>query len=72
MSKFLLDNSSFSAPSAPDNYCTVPKICSRLLESKIVVPNAKSCSKVAEHNRERFKGNPPVHIISHFNLITFI
>ena len=73
LSKFLLDNSSFSAPPPPpDNYCTVPKICSRLLESKKVAPNAKSCSKVAEHNRERPKGNPPVHIISHFNLITFI
>ena len=24
LSKFLLDNSSFSAPPPPDNYCTVP------------------------------------------------
>ena len=29
------------------------KICSRLLEPQKVAPNAKSCSKVAEHNRER-------------------
>ena len=28
------------------------KICSRLLEPQKVAPNAKSCSKVAEHNRE--------------------
>ena len=25
LSKFLLDNSSFSVPPPPDNYCTVPK-----------------------------------------------
>ena len=29
------------------------KICSRLLEPQKFAPNAKSCSKVAEHNRER-------------------
>ena len=29
------------------------KICSRLLEPQKVAPNAKSCSRVAEHNRER-------------------
>ena len=29
------------------------KICPRLLEPQKVVPNTKSCSKVAEHNRER-------------------
>ena len=29
------------------------KICSRLLELQKIAPNAKSCSKVAEHNRER-------------------
>ena len=29
------------------------KIFSRLLEPQKVAPNAKSCSKVAEHNRER-------------------
>ena len=29
------------------------KICSRLLELQKIVPNAKSCSKVAEHNRGR-------------------
>ena len=26
LSKFLLDNSSFSAPPPPDNYCTVPYV----------------------------------------------
>ena len=29
------------------------KICPRLLEPQKVVPNTKSCSKVAEHNQER-------------------
>ena len=29
------------------------KICPRLLEPQKVVPNTKSCSKVAEHNKER-------------------
>ena len=29
------------------------KICSRLREPQKVALNAKSCSKVAEHNRER-------------------
>ena len=29
------------------------KFCSRLLEPQKVGPNAKSCSKVAEHNQER-------------------
>ena len=29
------------------------KICLRLLELQKVVPNTKSCSKVAEHNQER-------------------
>ena len=29
------------------------KICSRLLEPQKVGPNAKRCSKVAEHNQER-------------------
>ena len=29
------------------------KICSGLLEPQKVAPNAKSCSKVAEHNRDR-------------------
>ena len=30
LSTFLLDNSSFSAPPTPDNYCTVPKTRPRL------------------------------------------
>ena len=29
------------------------KTCSRLLKPQKVAPNAKSCSKVAEHNRDR-------------------
>ena len=29
------------------------KTCSRLLKPQNVAPNAKSCSKVAEHNRDR-------------------
>ena len=29
------------------------KNCSRLLEQQRIAPNAKSCLKVAEHNRDR-------------------
>ena len=31
------------------------KTCSRLLEPQKIAPNAKRCSKVAEHNRDRPK-----------------
>ena len=33
------------------------KSCSRLLEPQKVAPNAKSCSKVTEHNRDRTTAN---------------
>ena len=49
------------------------KICLRLLELQKVVPNTKSCSKVAEHNQERPKCEQSTHpsLTSHlllFNL----
>ena len=49
------------------------KICPRLLEPQKVVPNTKSCSKVAEHNQERPKCEQSTHpsLTSHlllFNL----
>ena len=40
------------------------KICPRLLEPQKVAPDAKSCSKVAEHNRERPSGDVDLGCVS--------
>ena len=40
------------------------KFCPRLLEPQKVAPDAKSCSKVAEHNREKPIGDVDLGCVS--------